>query len=190
MIRLREFDARRFDRGRPRTVEAAWLLCQWLFVSCWVPGAAHRRLILRLFGAKIGKRVNLKPFVRIKFPWRLEIGDDSWIGEDAWIDNLDRVTIGANCCISQGAYLCTGSHDWSKPAFDLTTRPIEVMDFAWVAASSVVGPGVRVGTGAVLGLGSVASDDLEPWHIYRGNPAVKVRWRQIETPLGGEALLK
>lgn len=179
MIELRNFNSSKLSRGRSRPIEAAWLLVHWLFISSWIPGSAHRRIILRLFGAKIGNRVILKPFVRVKFPWRLEVGDDSWIGEDVWIDNLDRVAIGSNCCISQGTYLCTGSHDWSRSTFDLSTRQIDIMDGAWLAAFCVVGPGVRVGAGAVLALGSVATQDLESWYIYKGNPAAKIRRREI-----------
>jgi putative colanic acid biosynthesis acetyltransferase WcaF len=113
----------------------------------------------------------LKPGLKIKFPWRLVVGDNTWLGEDVWIDNLAPVLIGADCCISQGAYLCTGSHDWSKSGFDLITKPIRIGDRAWIAARAIIGPGVTVGEGAVLGLGSVASGDLAPWTIYRGNPA-------------------
>ena len=109
-----------------------------------------------------GRGVVVKPGARIKFPWRLSIGDHSWIGEDAWIDNLAPVAIGADCCLSQGAYLCTGSHDWSRPSFDLLTKPIVVHDGAWIAARAVVGPGVTVGEGAVLCLGSTATRDLTP----------------------------
>jgi acetyltransferase-like isoleucine patch superfamily enzyme len=109
----------------------------------------------------------------------VEVGDDSWIGEDVWIDNLATVTIGANCCISQGAYICTGSHDWSSPAFGLVTKPVRIEDCAWVAARAVVGPGVVVGEGAVLSLGAMASTDLQPWSIYAGVPASLVGQRRI-----------
>jgi acetyltransferase-like isoleucine patch superfamily enzyme len=113
----------------------------------------------------------------VKFPWRLEVGDHSWLGEKVWIDNLEKVSIGANCCISQGAYLCTGSHDWSRSTFDLITAPIRIDEGAWIAACSKIAPGVTVGEGAVLGLGSVANEDLQPWTIYLGVPAVCVRAR-------------
>lgn len=149
-------------------------------MSSWVPGSAHRRLLLKAFGAKIGTGVIIKPKVRIKFPWRLEIGDHSWIGEDAWIDNLALVKIGSNACISQGAYLCTGSHDWSSPTFDLIVKPITIADGAWVAAKSTVGPGVTVGEGAVLGLGSTTSKDLDPWSIYSGAPAEFLKKRVLK----------
>ena len=115
--------------------------------------------------------------MRVKFPWRLTIGDHCWIGEDVWIDNLVEVAFGTHVCASQGAYFCTGSHDWSKRSFDLIVKPISIESHAWISARSVVGPGVSVGEGAVLGLASVATQALEPWVIYMGNPAVRVKVR-------------
>lgn len=171
---------RNFTRGRPALVEALWIVVQAIFVSSFIPGSWHRRALLGLFGASIGKRVVLKPGIRVKFPWRLSIGDNSWIGEDAWIDNLAPVTIGKDCCVSQGAYLCTGSHDWSAPGFDLITRPITLEPGAWVAARATVGPGVTLGRGSVLGLGGVATRDLEPWTVYAGFPAATIKQRIIK----------
>jgi len=179
-IRLDQFDNSGFSRGRPAWVEFMWLVTQALFVRSWIPGAGHRCFLLRLFGAQIGRGVNIKPGLRVKFPWRLSVGDFTWIGEDVWIDNLTTVEIGANCCISQGAYLCTGSHDWSKPAFDLVTKSIVIRDGAWLAARSVVAPGVTVDEGAVLGLGSVATKDLAAWTVHSGVPAVAVRARELK----------
>jgi putative colanic acid biosynthesis acetyltransferase WcaF len=160
-------------------VEVAWIVLEALFVRSWIPGATHRRVVLRFFGATIGRGVNIKPGVHVKFPWRLRVGDHSWIGEDVWLDNLGDIEIGSNCCISQGAYFCTGSHDWSSSAFDLIVKSIKVEDGAWIAARAVVGPGVCVGRGSVLGLGSVAIHDLEPWTIYQGVPASALRIRQV-----------
>lgn len=175
---LIRYDNGRFHRGRSWWIEALWLLVQGLFIRSWLPGAAHRRWLLRLFGAQIGSKVDIKPGVRVKFPWKLKIGDHSWIGEDAWIDNLAEVQIGANCCVSQGAYLCTGNHDWRKPAFDLVVKPIHIEDGAWVAARAVVAPGITIGEGAVLALGSVATRDLLPGTVYRGCPAIAVHSRK------------
>jgi putative colanic acid biosynthesis acetyltransferase WcaF len=163
----------------PRPIEAIWILVSAALVASWLPGGAHRRALLRLFGAKIGRGVIIKPGVRIKFPWRLEIGDDSWLGEEVWIDNLDSVRIGANCCISQGAYICTGSHDWSSETFDLVAKSVQIKDGAWIAARATVGPGVVVGQGAVLALGSVATQPLRDWSVYRGSPAVFLKQRRI-----------
>jgi len=170
---------RDFARGRSALTELAWMVVQALFVSSFLPGSGHRRFLLRLFGAAIGQKVVLKPGIRVKFPWRLSIGDHSWIGEHAWIDNLAPVTIGNDCCVSQGAYLCTGSHDWTSSSFGLITRPITLEPGAWVAARAVVGPGVTVGRGAVLGLGSVATRDLKPWTVYAGVPATPIKQRAI-----------
>lgn len=180
---LADFANPEFTRGRPRLIEALWLIMQWLFISSWLPGAAHRQWLLRFFGARIGEGVDIKPGLKVKFPWRLEVGDHSWIGEDVWIDNLASIKIGSNCCISQGVYLCTGSHDWKSPSFNLITKPIHIEDGAWVAARSSIGPGVTVGRGAVLTLGSSAVSDLGPWGIYRGNPAKLIRTRQVNTPV-------
>lgn len=176
-MKLSEFDNRDFDRGRAAWVETCWRVLEGLFFGTWIPGSSWRAGLLRMFGARIGCGVVIKPRVRVKFPWRLEVGDHSWIGESVWIDNLAPVRIGADCCLSQGAYLCTGSHDWSARRFDLVVRPIEIADHAWLAAGTQVSAGVAVGEGAVLGLGAVATSDLQPWTIYAGNPAAPVRQR-------------
>src|SRR6202008_897922 len=115
--------------------------------SSSIPGTRHRRLLLRMFGAQIGRRVVLKPRMRVKFPWRLRVGDDAWIGEDVWIDNLAEGNIGSPCCISQGAYLCKGSHDWASMEFDLIVKPIVLRNHTWICARAVLSPGVTVGTG-------------------------------------------
>ena len=178
-VLLRTYDNVAFNRGRSKLIEALWLVLDAALVRSGIPGSVHRRLILRAFGARIGERVVIKPGVHIKFPWRLEIGDDSWIGEEVWIDNLVIVQIGANCCISQGSYICTGSHDWTTPTFKLLVRPVRIENGAWLASRSVVGPGVRIGAGAVLTLGSVATSDLAPWGIYQGVPAARVKERRF-----------
>jgi len=180
-VALRQYNNTRFDRGRSKLVEFLWLVLDAALVRSRVPGYLHRRLILRAFGARIGKRVLIKPGVRIKFPWRLEIGDDSWLGEDAWIDNLVTVRIGANCCISQDAYICTGSHDWGASTFGLIVKPVKIGDGAWLASRSVIGPGVVVGEGAVLCLGSVTTSDLAAWGIYQGVPATLVKYRAVSS---------
>lgn len=161
------------------------MLFSALFIESLLPGSAHRRLILRLFGAKIGKQVIIKPRVRVKFPWKLSIGDDTWLGEAVWIDNLDAVKIGADCCISQGAYICTGSHDWSSSSFDLITKPISIGNCAWIGARASVAPGTVIAEGAMVTMGSVATGRLEAWSIYRGLPAQLTRKRKLfgELPL-------
>lgn len=180
-VELKQFSNAEWNRGRSILVETLWLFVSALLVQSRLPGSALRRMLLRLFGSKVGEGVVLKPGIKIKFPWRLEIGDHSWIGEDAWIDNLALVTIGSNACLSQGAYLCTGSHDWSSPTFDLIVKPITIGEGAWVGARSIIGPGVTVGDGAVLGLGSTTSKDLKPWCIYSGAPAEFVKKRVLKS---------
>ena len=150
-----------------------------VFKTSLLPSNGIKAFLLRLFGAKIGKMVELKPCINIKYPWFLEIGDHTWIGEDVWIDNLTFIRIGSNVCISQGAMLLTGNHNYSKTAFDLMVKPITLEDGAWIGAKAVVCPGVIVQSHAVLAVGSIATKNLEPYGIYQGNPAVKIKDRSI-----------
>jgi putative colanic acid biosynthesis acetyltransferase WcaF len=158
----------------------------WYLVNALVyanplfPFYGVKRLTLRLFGARIGPGVVIKPRTHIKHPWRLRIGEHSWIGENVWIDNLVEVEIGSNVCISQGAYLLTGNHDYKSTAFTLITKPIRIEDGAWVGARGVVCPGVTMGRNAVLTVGSVLTRDAESNGIYAGNPAQRVRARFLE----------
>ena len=123
----------------------------------------------------------IKPRARVKYPWLLSVGDYAWIGEDCWIDNLSQVNIGASACISQGAYLCTGNHDWSTPDFALRTGAISIGNMAWVGARAVICPGVALEEGAVASAGSVVQKNLPAWTIWSGNPAVFVRHRVIKS---------
>jgi len=168
-----------FDRGAPRYKEIIWMLFGSFLLSSGLPRLWWRAKLLRLFGAKVGKGVVIKAGVRVKFPWRLRIGDYCWIGEGVWIENLADVVIGSQCSISQDVYLCTGSHDWGAKAFDLITRPIRIEDHVWLCAKSVVGLGVTVQEGAILTLGSVAYKDMDAWTIYTGTPASAVKMRVL-----------
>ena len=135
---------------------------------------------LRFFGAKVGSNVIIKPNVNIKYPWFLEIGDNVWIGEGAWIDNLDKVKIGNNVCISQGALLLCGNHNYKKETFDLIVGCITLEDGVWVGAKSVVCPGVTMKSHSILSVGSVLTIDAEVYGIYQGNPAMMVKMRRLE----------
>lgn len=149
----------------------------WYFINNLIirnrynPFSVLRVVALRLFGARIGRGVVIKPGVNIKYPWHLSIGDYSWIGEDVWIENFAEVNIGNNCCISQGAMLLCGNHNYRSETFDLIIKPITVMDGAWIGAKSIVCPGVTVGREAVLSVGSVAVDDLRDGYVYQDCPA-------------------
>jgi putative colanic acid biosynthesis acetyltransferase WcaF len=178
-VDLSVFCAGKLERGRPRWVEVAWLCCQALLFGTWLPGACWRVGLLRLFGARIGCGVVIKPLTRVKFPWRLRMGNHSWIGESIWLDDLGEISIGSNCCISQGAYLCTGSHDWSDPAFGLIVKPIVLCDGSWVGARVVVCPGVTVSEQAVAAAGSVVTKDIPAFEIHAGNPARFTRKRVL-----------
>jgi putative colanic acid biosynthesis acetyltransferase WcaF len=135
--------------------------------------------LLRWFGARLGRGVVVKPAVNIKFPWKLQVGDHSWIGEEVWIDNLSEVIIGANVTLSQGCLLLTGSHDAARESFDFVSHPIVLEDGVWIGAKAVVAGGCRCGTHSILGVNSVAESDLEPYTIYKGNPAIPVLRRVI-----------
>ncbi|MGJ8696664.1 MAG: WcaF family extracellular polysaccharide biosynthesis acetyltransferase [Verrucomicrobiaceae bacterium] len=173
---LSTYNAEGFDRGAPRWKEALWWLVRALIFLMPVPfPSAWKVALLRLFGAEVGTGVVIRPGCSISFPWRLKIGDHVWLGEDVLILSLAEVRIGSHCCVSQRAFLCTGSHDHGKKSFDLITKPIVLEESVWVGAQAFVGPGVRVGEGTTLGAGAVVLKD-QPAHILAtGNPAEKRR---------------
>jgi putative colanic acid biosynthesis acetyltransferase WcaF len=176
-VRLDRFQST-LDRSVPAYIEVFWLPAQWL-IGSWIPGSWWRRFALKIFGSSIGEGVVIKPRVWIKFPWKLSIGANSWVGESVWIDNLASVRIGSNCCISQDCYLCTGSHDWSAPHFDLLTGAIVIEDSAWIGARSSIAPGVTIGAGAVVALGAVVTTNVSAWTVVQGNPAIAIKTRRI-----------
>ncbi|WP_214072469.1 WcaF family extracellular polysaccharide biosynthesis acetyltransferase [Mucilaginibacter sp. dw_454] len=151
----------------------------FVFKTSLFPVYGIKAALLRLFGAKVGANVQIKPNVNIKYPWLLTIGDEVWIGEQVWIDNLVMVTIGANVCLSQGATILTGSHNYKKTSFNLITGSVIFEDGVWIGAKAVVNQGITVGSHTVLTTGSIATKNLEPHSIYQGNPAVKIRDRVI-----------
>lgn len=149
-----------------------------LLAARWLPGSSWRVALLKAFGARIGRRCRIKPGLRVKYPWRLGVGDGSWLGEDVWIDNLAAVTIGAQVCLSQGVYLCTGNHDYRSSGFDLIAQPIGIGDGAWIGAMARLAPGVNIGRDAVVAMASVVVDDVEPATVAGGHPArwIRQRW--------------
>jgi len=150
------------------------------FISPLLPVNKVKILLLKLFGAKIGKGLIIKPGVNIKYPWLLEIGDNVWIGERVWIDNLGKLKIGNNVCISQGAMLLFGNHDYKKSTFDLIVKDIVLEDGVWIGAMAVVCPGVTMHSHSIAAVCSVVTKDTDAFTIYQGNPAVPVRERQIK----------
>lgn len=179
-VDLSTFSTGSFERGAGALKESLWLLVSLLlFQLCPLKLSALKSWMLRRFGAQVGHGVVFKPQVKITFPWKLTLGDYVWLGEECWLLNLAPIIIADNVCISQRAFLCTGNHDYKSPAFDLITQPIRVESGAWVGAGAFVGPGVTLGGHAVLTAGSVATQDLEPYGIYRGNPAELVKLRVV-----------
>ncbi|MFN8397399.1 MAG: WcaF family extracellular polysaccharide biosynthesis acetyltransferase [Bacteroidia bacterium] len=178
---LSRFNNDWFDEGASKFKWALWFLASGVFVvSPLNPFSFLRKLVLRAFGAKIGKGVIVKHRVVVKFPWNLEVGDHCWIGEAVWIENQGKVTIGSNCCLSQGVVMMTGNHNYKKVTFDLIVKPITLEDGVWLGAGSMVTQGVTCRSHSVLGVSSVASSDLEPYTIYGGNPCQVIRKREME----------
>jgi putative colanic acid biosynthesis acetyltransferase WcaF len=186
-VELSTYSPGGFDRGAGKFRELIWLLVSFfLFRFCPFSLSPLKRVVLRAFGARIGKNVVIKPRVKITFPWKLTVGNHVWLGEECWLLNLEQIVIGDNVCISQRAFLCAGSHNYKLPAFDLIVKPITVENGAWLGADCWVGPGVTVRTHAVLTAGSVAGKNLEPYGIYRGNPATLVKQRIISKKQNGK----
>jgi putative colanic acid biosynthesis acetyltransferase WcaF len=156
-----------------------WMFVQPLFRFSPRRCFGWRRLLLRCLGAKIGRNVHVYPSATIYFPWNLEAGDESAIGEYAFIYNLGRITIGARATISHRAHLCAGTHDHTKSDFPLLRPPISIGAQAWVCADAFVGPGVSIGEGAIVGAGSIVMKDVKPWMIVIGNPARESKRREI-----------
>jgi putative colanic acid biosynthesis acetyltransferase WcaF len=184
-VRLRKFDNSWYQPGRSRAWQALWFFAGLpLLRSALLPSSGIRVWLLRRFGAAIGQGVIIKPGVRVKYPWRLTVGDDCWIGEDCWIDNLAAVRLGRDAVLSQGVYLCTGNHDWSDPAFGLRIGPITLADGAWVGARAVVAPGVSLGDSAIAAAGSVVTRSIPAGEVHAGNPASFVKQRVIRAEDG------
>jgi putative colanic acid biosynthesis acetyltransferase WcaF len=178
MVDLSKFNNDAFERGAPALKELLWRVIQQLFFNAeWITAYGCKRRILRIFGAELAAGVVVKPKAKITFPWKLSVGANSWIGEEAWLLNLGCITVGSNVCISQRAFLCAGSHNWKKESFDLITQPIVIEDGAWICADVFIGPGVTVGENSVVTAGSVVNKDLPPNMICSGNPCVAVKQR-------------
>lgn len=189
-IHLNQYTIQDYSPGAP-----AWKQLLWFFIgdpivrSRLLPISSLKVRVLRSFGASIGQGVRIKPGVQVKFPWRLTIGNHCWIGENAWFDNLAPIVLEDHICVSQSVYFCTGNHDWTASTFDLRVAPITVKSGAWLAARSTIAPGVEIGEGSVLSLGSVAVKSLTSWTIYAGNPAVAIKPRTIKEQSFSSSLL-
>ncbi len=177
---LSKFDNSWYKPGAGSFKRTIWYFVNVLFfLNPWNPVSSLKVFLLKLFGAQIGKGVVIKPSVNIKYPWNLKTGNFVWIGENVWIDNLENVTIEDNVSISQGAMLLCGNHDYKKSTFDLITGKIILEEGVWIGAKSIVTPGVTCKSHSILAVNSVATKNLEAYTIYQGNPAIKIRKREI-----------
>ncbi len=163
-----------------RLRRVVWMLA-WTLLARWTPPPMNRWrcAILRLFGASIGTGCRVYASARIWYPANLTMDDLAWIGPRVICYNQGHITVGRRVTISQGAHLCASSHDVNDYYFQLLLRPIVIEPMAWIAAEAFVGPGVRIGEGAVLGARGVALKSLEPWTVYSGNPAAALRARAL-----------
>lgn len=166
-------------RGRP-----AWFVQLWWLVQSTVFGFSpqfmygFRRFLLRLFGARVGKGVLIRPSARITYPWKVSIGDRAWVGDDAVLYSLGEITIGEDSVVSQKCYLCAAGHDYTKPGFDIYAEKVVVGRQVWIATDVFVAPGVEIGDGAVIGARSSVFGDLPPYMVCYGSPAKPVRKRE------------
>ena len=171
-------NAKKYD-GREMTLRVLWMPGRCLFRWSPRPCFGLRRALLRIFGSSVGRKVNIYPSALIYYPWNLEIGDWSSIGEWTLVYNLGRVTIGERVTISQRSHLCAGTHDYRAQDMPLLKPPITVENQAWICADAFVGPGVTIGEGAVVGARAVAVKDVPAWTVVVGNPAKEIRKRVL-----------
>lgn len=179
-VRLEIYNNDHYNTGAGPVRRILWHITNGLFFNSFFHFYSFKVFLLKLFGSQIGNNVIIKPKVNIKYPWNLIVGDNVWIGENVWIDNLDKVQIGNNVCLSQGAFLLCGNHNYSKETFDLITGRIILEDGVWIGAKSIVCPNVICKSHSVLSVLSVATHDLDAYSVYRGNPAERIKERVIE----------
>lgn len=179
-VRLDLFDAKiGLDREASRLKESAWYIVKTFFFLSPIPyPSAVKVYLLRLFGARLGEQIIIKPRVNIHFPWKLSVGNNVWIGEEAFLLNFELLIIGDNVCISQRAFLCGGNHDYKIPSMPYRNGPITIKNGCWVGASTFIGPNIVIGKNSVVSAGSIVTQSLEENGIFRGNPAklIKNRW--------------
>ncbi|MGR3766033.1 WcaF family extracellular polysaccharide biosynthesis acetyltransferase [Rossellomorea sp. NS-SX7] len=182
-INLKNYNQNSYDRGK----NGAFVLIWWFIQSTFFRLSFHnmynwRNMILRMFGAKIGKGVKVRASAKFTYPWKIEVGDNSWIGDNVKLYSLDNIIIGSNCVVSQESYLCTGSHDIIDPHFSLVTKPINIKDGAWIASDVFIYPGVIIGEMGVAAARSTVLHNIPSNEIHAGSPAryIKNRFKEDE----------
>lgn len=171
LVDLSQYDQSNFDRGRSSLVIVIW----WFVQAIAFPLSLHnfngfRSWLLRLFGANIGKGVVIRPTARFTYPWKVTIGDYSWVGDDVVFYSIDSIYIGSHAVVSQKTYLCTGSHDIHQCNFPLTTAPVRIGNGVWIATDCFIAPGVTIGANSVVGARSSVFSDLPPQQVAWGTP--------------------
>ena len=181
LVDLSKYDQSSFDRGRPSWFILIW----WLVQAIAFPLSLHnfnffRCWLLRLFGANIGKKVVIRPTARFTYPWKVAIGDYSWIGDNVVFYSIDRIQIGSHCVISQKSYLCTASHDFQDEAFSLITAPVRIGNGAWVATDCFIAPGITIGDNTVIGARSNVFRDIPSQQVAWGSPCIPRYIREMK----------
>ena len=175
-MKLEGYTTGAFQRGAPAWKEALWVAVKCVFFVNPLPWPSTLRVaLLRAFGARIGRGVVVRANVNITFPWRLDVGDHVWFGEEVLVLSLAPVRIESHVCLSQRTFLCTGSHRFETPMFELVTKPITIHERSWIAAQVFVAPGVEIGPGSMVAAGSVVLETVPAGTLVRENPAVVVR---------------
>lgn len=180
-IDLHKYSQADYDRGRSGWYIILWWVIQGTFFRFSIHNMySFRNFLLRMFGAKIGKNVRVRASAKFYYPWKIRIGDNSWIGDGVILYSLDHINIGENCIVSQHAYICTGSHNINSNSFKLITKPITIEDYCWIAVDVFVGQGVTLKEGSVIAARSSIYKDSEPWKVFSGNPAKYFKDRIID----------
>lgn len=179
-MKLNKYSQENYSRGR----NGAFILLWWLIQGTIFRFSLHnmygfRANILRVFGAEIGKGTKIRSSARFTYPWKVSIGDYSWIGDEVVFYSLDKIIVESNVVISQKSYLCTGTHDINDEHFSLITRPIIVKENSWIATDCFVHPGVTIAPGSIVAARSTVIKNTEEKYIYAGNPAKKIKIRNI-----------
>lgn len=160
---------------------AFWLILSNVFFLTNIPYPNFVKIaILRMMGAKMGNGIIIKPWVKIKLPWKLQVGDNVWLGESCWLDNISSISIGNHVCISQEALLLTGNHDYTKSTFDLMSRPITIEDGVWIGARATVVGGVLIKSHSVIGVGTLITKDTEAFQVYGIDSNLQIKERVIK----------
>jgi putative colanic acid biosynthesis acetyltransferase WcaF len=181
-MRLSEFDSSEgFSRGRPKFVEALWYISKMLFFLTPFPWPVNLKVfILKIFGASIGRGCNIQPEVSIHFPWKLELGDDCWIGKQTEIHNMEKIIIEDNVAIAHRVFITSGSHDYSLARHPYRNKSTVIRSNVWITSCAFIGPGVEIGEGCVIFPGAVVTKKTEPWKLIGGNPAQVIGERKIK----------